>query len=159
MHVFFCEMLLLPRLTARGLEYVQSGHFVVLFRCMYLCAYTHVQHYIPTYILRYSETWLVCTLRGTQNQYLLSQVLTYYRIWFMFMRYARRQNGKYSETALIQPHWTKKFGQIGDVSGILRSISIWVTFGTKQHGRFKQCGRFTEAEIREVSLYILSSMY
>ena len=29
-----------------------------------------------------------------------------------------------------------------------------MTFGTWQDGRLRQCGRFTEAQVREVSLYV-----
>ena len=44
----------------------------------------------------------------------------------------------------------KTFGRITEVVGIERSIlNTWVTFGTKQ------CGRFTEAQITIVLLNIL----
>ena len=35
---------------------------------------------------------------------------------------------------------------------------MWVTFGTKQCGQFRQCGRFSEARIREVSLYVSTAI-
>ena len=53
-------------------------------------------HYIYIYIhTQYSETCLVHTSKETQNQYLLSDVLTYYQGWFMYMRYTQGQNEEY----------------------------------------------------------------
>ena len=43
--------------------------------------------------------------------------------------------------------------QITEVAGISKSISMWVTSGTRLHDWFRKGGRLTEAGIREVSLY------
>ena len=47
------------------------------------------------YVRRRSETCLVRTSKGTRNQYLLSEVLTYYQGWFMYMKYTQGQNEEY----------------------------------------------------------------
>ena len=45
--------------------------------------------------MQYSATCLVCTSNRTQNQYLLSEVRTYYQGWFVYMRYTQGQSEEY----------------------------------------------------------------
>ena len=55
----------------------------------------HIFGCLKTINFASSETCLVPSSKGTQGQYLLSEVLQHYQGWFMYMRYTQGQNEGY----------------------------------------------------------------